>query len=80
MGQVCLPTNQKKYWKEEVLSHYPGKILDVEVCMPGFKIMLQNEEGLYGNATHALKFEGHLLIYDQQKDSAQWVPMRGMSM
>ena len=48
--------------------------------MPGFKIMLQNEEGLYSNSTHALKFEGDILIYNPQKDSAQWVPMWGMSM
>ena len=64
---------------EEVLLHYPGKILDVGAHMPGFKIMLQNKEGLYGNATHTLKLEGHMLIYNPQKDSTQWVPKWGIS-
>ena len=41
--------------------------------------MLQNEEGHYGNAAHALKFEGHMFIYDPQRDISQWVPVRGTS-
>ena len=41
--------------------------------------MMQNEEECYGNAVHALKFEGHIFIYDPQKDISQWVPVRGVS-
>lgn len=77
--RFAFPPTEEQYWKVEVLLHYPGKILDVGACMFRFKIMLQNDEGLYGNSAHALKFEGHLLIYDPQKDTAQWVPMRGVS-
>lgn len=77
--RFTFPPTEEKYWKEEVLLHYPGKILDVRTCMPGFKIMLQNEEGLYDNAAYVLKFEGHMLIYNPQKYSAQWVPMHGIS-
>ena len=73
------PQNEEKHWKEEVLSHYPGKVVDVRACMPGIKLMMQNEEGWYRNATHALKYEGHMLIYDPQKDVSQWVPVRGVS-
>ena len=47
--------------------------------MPGLKLMMQNEEGWYGNATHALMYEGYMLVYDPQKDISQWVPMRGVS-
>ena len=36
-------------------------------------------KGHYGNATHILKYEGHMLIYDPQKDVSQWVPVRGVS-
>ena len=73
-----LPTKEK-HWQEEVQLHYPGKTLNVGTCMPGFQLMLQNEEGYYGIATHALKFEGHMIIYDPQRDISQWVPVRGTS-
>ena len=77
--RFAFPQTEEKHWKEEVLLHYPGKVLDMGARMPGFKLMMQNEEGHYGNATHALKFEGHMLIYDPQKDASQWVPVRGVS-
>ena len=41
--------------------------------------MLQNEDGCYASAAHALKFEGSMFIYDPQRDIAQWVPLRGVS-
>ena len=73
------PQTKEKHWKEEVLLHYPRKVLDVRACMPGFKLMMQNEEGHYGNATNALKFKGHMFIYDPQKDISQWVLVQGVS-
>ena len=79
VGQVAFPQTKEKHWKEEVLSHYPGKVLDVGARMPGFKLMMQNEEGHYGNATYTLKFESSMFIYDPQKDISQWVPVRGVS-
>ena len=77
--RFAFPQTEERHWKEEVLSHYPGKVLDVEACMPGFKLMMQNEEGHYGNTAYTLKFEGHMFIYDPQKDISQWVPVRGVS-
>ena len=77
--RFTFPQTEEKYWKEEVLSHYLRKILDVGARMPGFKIMMQDKEGLYGKTTYALKFEGHMLIYNLQKDFAQLVPVRGVS-
>ena len=47
--------------------------------MPGLKIMMQNEEGQYGNAAHTLMYKGYMLVYDPQKDVLEWVLMRGMS-
>ena len=54
-------------------------VLDVSAHMPGFRLMLENEEGQYGNTAHTLKFEGSMFIYDPQRDISQWVPVRGVS-
>ena len=75
----AFPQTEEKHWKEEVLSHYPGKVMNVGAHMPGIKLMMQNEEGQYGNAVCALMYEGHMLIYDPQKDILEWVLMRGIS-
>ena len=77
--RFAFPPEEEKHWQEVVLSHYPGKVLDISTSMAGFKLMLQNEEGCYGNTTCALKFEGHMFIYDPQRDISQWVPVRGTS-
>ena len=69
----------QKYWLEEVLCHYPGKVLDVGAHMPGFCLMLQNEDGHYASVAHMLKFKGSMFIYDPQRDIAQWVPVWGVS-
>ena len=41
--------------------------------------MMQNEEGQYGNAACTLRYEGHMLVYNLQKDVSEWVPIRGIS-
>ena len=77
--RFAFPQTNQKYWQEEVLSHYAGKVLNISVHMPGFQLMLQNEDRWYGNATHALKFEGSMFIYDPQRDISQWVLVWGVS-
>ena len=52
-------------------------MLDVGARMMGFQLMLQDHKGQYTNSAHALKFEGSMLVYDLQRDIAQWVPVRG---
>ena len=47
--------------------------------MPGFKLMIQDDKGEYPYSGRALIFEGSLLVYDPQRDIAQWVPVRGTS-
>ena len=47
--------------------------------MPGFKLMLQDDKGEYPYLGRALVFEGSMLVYDPQRDIAQWVPVRGTS-
>ena len=47
--------------------------------MPGFRLMLQDNKGEYPHSGHALIFEGSMLVYDHQRDIAQWVPIRGTS-
>ena len=41
--------------------------------------MIQDDKGQYANSGHALIFEGSILVYDPQCDTAQWVPVQGMS-
>ena len=78
-NHFAFPQTEEKHWKEEVLSHYLGKVVDDGAHMLGIKLMMQNEEGQYGNAACTLKYEGYMLIYDLQKDVSQWVPVRGIS-
>ena len=52
--RFAFPQNEEKHWKEEVLSHYPGKVVNIRARMMGLKLMMQNEEGQYGNATRGL--------------------------
>ena len=77
--RFVFPQTDQKYWWEEILSHYPGKVLNIGARMPGFRLMLQNEDGHYRSSAHTLKFEGSMFIYDPQKDIAQWVPVWGVS-
>ena len=77
--RFAFPQMDQKYRWEEVLCYYPGKVLDVSACMPGFRLMLQNEDGCYASMAHALKFEGSMFIYDPKRDIAQWVPVQGIS-
>ena len=62
-----------------MLCHYPRKVLDVGAQMPGFPIMLQNDDGHYASMAHALKFEGSMFMYDSQRDIAQWLPVQRVS-
>ena len=75
----AFPLTDDMCWREEALCYRPRKTLDVRVCMPGFKLMLQDDKGEYPYSGHALIFEGSMLVYDTQRDIAQWVPVRGMS-
>ena len=75
--RFAFPKTDKKHWREEVLCHLPRKVLDMGAWMPGFRVMLQNDDRHYSSVAHALKFEGSMLMYDPQRDIAQWVPVRG---
>ena len=75
----AFPLTDDMCWREEALCYRPGKTLDVGARMPGFKIMLQDDKGEYPHTGRALIFEGSMLVYDPQRDIAQWVPVRGMS-
>ena len=41
--------------------------------------MLQDDKRQYLNSGHTLIFEGSMLVYDPQRDIAQWVPVQGTS-
>ena len=77
--KFAFPQMDQEFWREEVLCYHPGKMLDVRAHMTGFRLMLQDDKGQYPNSSHALIFEGSMLIYDPQHDSVQWVPVWGMS-
>ena len=61
--------------REEALCDRPGKILDVGTRIPGFRLMLQDDKGEYPHSGRTLIFEGSMLVYDHQRDIAQWVPI-----
>ena len=77
--QFAFPLTDQEGWGEEALCYHPGKMLDVRRCMPGFRLMLQDDNEQYPHSGCALIFEGSMLVYDPQRDIAQWVPVRGMS-
>ena len=77
--KFVFPQMDQEFWREEALCYRPGKTLNVGVCMTGFRLMLQDDKGQYPNSGRALIFEGSMLVYDPQHDSAQWVPIWGTS-
>ena len=79
MGPIRVPLTDDECWREEALCYHPGKTLDVGTRMPGFKLMLQDDKGEYPYSGRTLIFEGSMLVYDSQRDIAQWGPVRGTS-
>ena len=75
----AFPKTDEECWREEALCYHPGKMLDVGTRMPGLRLMLQDDKGEYPNMGHALIFEGSMLVYNPQRDIAQWVPIQGTS-
>ena len=71
----AFPLTDDTCWSEEALCYRPGKTLDIRAHMPGFKLMLQDDKEEYPYSGHALIFEGSMLVYDPQRDIAQWVPV-----
>ena len=47
--------------------------------MTGFRLMLKDNKGEYTNAGCAIIFEGSMLVYDPQRNMAQWLLVRGAS-
>ena len=62
----AFPLMDDMCWREEALCYRPGKTLDVEARMPGFKLMLQDDKGEYPYLGHTLIFKGSMLVYDPQ--------------
>ena len=60
-----------------MLWYHPGKMLDVGRHMPGFRLTIQDDNEQYPHSSCALIFEGSMLVYDPQRDMAQWVPICG---
>ena len=75
----AFPAAKEEHWKEDCLSYYLGKVVDIGAWMPGIRLVVQNVEGHYGNSMHVLLYEGHMLIYDPARNFPEWVPMRGVS-
>ena len=53
-------------------------MVDLSSRMPGIWLALHDEAGRYQGVVQVLKFEGHMLVYDLQMNSAGWVAMRGV--
>ena len=64
--RFAFPQTDQEYWIQEALCYHPGKTLDVRMCMPGFRLMLQDNKGEYPHSGRTLIFEGSMLVYDPQ--------------
>ena len=64
--QFAFPQMDQEYWREEALCYRPGKMLDIGMRMPGFRLMLQDHNGQYPHSGCALIIEGSMLVYDPQ--------------
>ena len=68
--QFAFPQTDQEYWREEALCYRPGKMLNIRMRMPGFRLMLQDDKGQYPYSGCTLIFEGSMLVYDPQWDIA----------
>ena len=75
----AFPVAEEEHWKEDCVSYYLGKVVNIGVQMPGIWLMIQDMEGHYGNSTHVLLYEGHTLMYNPATNFSEWVPMMGVS-
>ena len=66
-------------WREEALCTGPERHLTSERVCPDSKSCSRDDKGEYPYSGCALIFEGSMLVYNPQRDIAQWVPVRGMS-
>ena len=64
--QFAFPQMDDDCLREEALCYHPGKTLDVRTCMPGFRLMLQDDKGEYPHSGRTLIFEGSMLVYNHQ--------------
>ena len=72
-----LDSNKNK-WKEDCLPYSPGTTVDLSSRMLGIWLVLHDEEGRYQGLARALRFMGHMLVYDPQTNGARWIVMRGV--
>ena len=71
----AFPPAEEEHWRQECLLYYLGRVVNVRACMPGIKLGMRKKEGQFGNCACALKFEGHMPIYDPHEDILEWIPM-----
>ena len=76
----AFPQAEEKHCREECISYYPGKVVNIRARMSRIKLVMQNKEGQYGESARTLMYEGHMLIYNPHTNISQWVPMRGISL
>ena len=77
---LCGPDSNKSNWKEDCLSYSPGATVDLSSRMLGIWLALHDEEGKYQGMARALKFEGHMLVYNPQTNGAQMDRNEGSSL
>ena len=75
----AFPQVEEENWKKECLSYYPGKIVNIGSCMPRIRWVGSNVEGWYGTSACTLMYEGHMLIYNPDRNFSEWVPIRSVS-
>ena len=53
-------------------------MVDLSSRMLGIWLALHDDEGRYQGVVRVLRFVGHMLVYDPQKNGAGWIAMRGV--
>ena len=59
--------------------YHPGNAIDLGAVMPATEFRITDEEGAYLCAVQALIFKGSILVYNPDRNEAEWVPTNDFS-
>ena len=74
------PEEDEEHWREDCLSYYLGKVVNIRARMPEIWLVMQDMKGQYSSSARILLYKGQMLAYDPVSNLMKWVPMWGMSL
>ena len=57
----AFPAAEEEHWKEDCLSYYLSKVVNIGAQMPGIWLVVQDMEGHYGKSMYVLLYEATCL-------------------